>query len=181
MLVIGLILIVIALVVVGYMWFGTTGLPGIDIDLAVFTLHLTPLEIFFLGAASILVLAIGTVLFAKGLRRQRARRKELRELRHIAEEKGAHDRVVRDDSPGREPARDREQRTAPGRATGSAQGRPAGERASERGAFDRPASDTRAGDVSSGDGAPDRPATGDRAADDVQLPMDHKQQPRERP
>lgn len=85
MLVIGLILVILALVTIGYMWFGTAGLDPVEVDLGAFTMTLSPLWIFLLGAVSVLVLAIGAVLLVAGLRRRQRQRRELRELRRKAE------------------------------------------------------------------------------------------------
>lgn len=85
MLVIGLILVLIALVVVGFMAFGTANLDKVEIDLGVLTANLNPLEIFGLGALCIVVLVLGLLLMFTGLRRQRRKRKELHELRQKAD------------------------------------------------------------------------------------------------
>lgn len=107
MLVVGLILTVIALVVVGFMVFGATNVARVELDLGVVTLNLTPLEIFGLGAAVVLVLTLGLWLTLRGAKRQRAKRKELKELRHIAEAQGGRNAVgagrqERDPAPRRE-------------------------------------------------------------------------------
>lgn len=85
MLFIGLVLVILALVTIGYMWFGTAGLDPVEVDLGAFTMTLSPLWIFLLGAASVLVLAIGSALLVAGLRRRQRQRRELRELRRKAE------------------------------------------------------------------------------------------------
>lgn len=115
MLFIGLILVLLALVTIGYMWFGTTGLDPIEIDLGAFTVTLTPLWIFLLGAASVLVLAIGTAVLVAGLRRRQRQRRELRALRRKAEalerdRRGADD--VSDARPGRDLQDERDERDA---------------------------------------------------------------------
>lgn len=101
MLLIGLILVIAALVTIGYLWFGTAGLDPVEVDLGIFTTTLSPLWIFLLGAASVLVLAIGTALLIAGLRRRQRQRRELKELRRKA------DALERDRGPVDRPAADR--------------------------------------------------------------------------
>jgi ABC-type nickel/cobalt efflux system permease component RcnA len=151
MLVIGLILILVALVVIGYMAFGTANLESIQIDMGMMTVNLNPLEIFILGAACVLVLAIGAVLLFSGLRRQRRKRKELQDLRAKA---SAADRrhLDRRDAEREEPAaapvdRDRTVREGDDYADDPARGT----------AYERPVRD---GDT--------------RDGDQVDLPMDHR-------
>lgn len=113
MLVIGLILVLIALVVVGFVAFGTAGLDKVEIDLGVLTANLNPLEIFGLGALSIVVLVLGLLLVFTGLRRQRRKRKELQELRHKAElaDRAAPPRATRPET--RAPQQTRPETRAP--------------------------------------------------------------------
>ncbi len=108
MLILGLILIIIALVVIGYMWFGTAELDAIPIDLGVFTVQLTPLYIFLLGGAALLVLALGAVTLSSGLRRQSRKRREVKDLRrqvahdHPRDRSHDDDRARHDDRAGRD-------------------------------------------------------------------------------
>ena len=108
MLILGLILIIIALVVIGYMWFGTAELGAIPIDLGVFTVQLTPLYIFLLGGAALLVLALGAVMLSSGLRRQSHKRREIKDLRkqvahdHPRDRSHDDDRARQDDRAGRD-------------------------------------------------------------------------------
>ncbi len=108
MLILGLILIIIALVVIGYMWFGTAELGAIPIDLGVFTVQLTPLYIFLLGGAALLVLALGAVILSSGLRRQSRKRREIKDLRkqvahdHPRDRSHGDDRARQDDRAGRD-------------------------------------------------------------------------------
>jgi len=81
MFVIGAILIVLAIIVVIYVTFATRSLDPLTIDWGPFTAALTPLQLFFLGAVTILVLAIGAVMFSIGLRSQGAKRAEVKQLR----------------------------------------------------------------------------------------------------
>lgn len=81
MLILGILFLVIALVVLGFMYFGTNDLQPLDVDLGVFTAQLTPLQLYLLGAATLVVLCFGLLLLTTGLRRQRRRAKEVKELR----------------------------------------------------------------------------------------------------
>lgn len=78
---IGLILIILAIIVVVYVIFATSGLEPMSIDWGVFTADLTPLQLFFLGAVTILVLALGSVLLSIGLKSQGEKRAEVKRLR----------------------------------------------------------------------------------------------------
>ena len=88
MLILGLLLIVVAAVVFGYMFFGTSDLEPLDIDLGVFTVQLTPLHLYLLGAATLVILALGLVSLAAGMRASRRRRHEVKELRKAVREGG---------------------------------------------------------------------------------------------
>lgn len=81
MIALGLILVLIAVVVVAYVWFATSELPAMEIDWGVFTAELTPFQLFVVGAATILVLSVGTALLMAGLRKQREKRAEIKHLR----------------------------------------------------------------------------------------------------
>lgn len=112
MLILGLLLIIVALVVFGYLFFGTSDLEPLDIDLGVFTVELTPLHLFLLGAATLVVLVLGLLLLTLGLRAQRRRRREVKELRKVVEQRPAPEAEASPDRDHlhREPetARDRE-------------------------------------------------------------------------
>ncbi len=82
MLVLGIVLVLVALVAIGYMWFGTQGQAPLAIDLGAFEINLTPLQLFLLGAACLVVLFLGLVLTLSGMRRQAKRRREVKDLRH---------------------------------------------------------------------------------------------------
>lgn len=88
MLILGLLLIAAALVVFGYMFFGTSDLPSLDIDLGVFTVQLTPLHLYLLGAATLVVLALGLLALAAGMKAARRRRQEVKELRKAVRDSG---------------------------------------------------------------------------------------------
>lgn len=81
MLILGLLLIVVALVVFGYLFLGTRDLEPLQIDLSVFTVELTPLHLFLLGAGTLVVLVLGLLFLTLGLRASRRRRHEVKELR----------------------------------------------------------------------------------------------------
>lgn len=81
----GLILIILAIIVVVYVIFATSGLEAMSIDWGVFTADLTPLQLFFLGAVTVLVLAIGSVMLSVGLKSQGEKRAEMKRLRKEVE------------------------------------------------------------------------------------------------
>ncbi len=125
MFVVGAILIVLAIIVVIYVTFATSGLDPLLIDWGPFTAALTPVQLFFLGAVTILVLSIGAVMFSIGLKTQGAKRAEVKQLRK--EVKKAHsDQPQRDsgtsatprsgppasDSPSKSPAKEGSDRKA---------------------------------------------------------------------
>lgn len=93
MLILGLLLIIAALVVFGYMFLGTNDLDAMDIDLGIFTVQLTPLHLYLLGAATLIVLVLGLLALAAGMRAARRRRREVKELRKAVRDGGPeHDR-----------------------------------------------------------------------------------------
>lgn len=78
---VGLILVILALIVVLYVIFATSGLEPMSIDWGVFTADLTPLQLFFLGAVTIVVMAIGALMLSIGLKKQGEKRAEVKQLR----------------------------------------------------------------------------------------------------
>ena len=98
MIAIGLILVLLAVVVVAYVWFATSELPAMEIDWGVFTAELTPFQLFVVGAATVLVLSIGAAMLMAGLRKQREKRAE---IKHLRKEVRAGD-AARDDRPAPE-------------------------------------------------------------------------------
>lgn len=93
MLILGILLIIAALVVFGYMFLGTNDLDAMDIDLGIFTVQLTPLHLYLLGAATLIVLVLGLLALAAGMRAARRRRREVKELRKAVRDGGPeHDR-----------------------------------------------------------------------------------------
>ncbi|MGB5952770.1 MAG: LapA family protein [Ornithinimicrobium sp.] len=78
---VGLILVVLALIVILYVIFATGGLEPMSIDWGIFTADLTPLQLFFLGAATIVVMAIGVAMLSIGLKKQGEKRAEVKRLR----------------------------------------------------------------------------------------------------
>jgi cytoskeletal protein RodZ len=81
----GLILIILAIIVVIYVIFATVGLEPMSIDWGVFTADLTPLQLFLLGAVTVLVLAMGSVMLSVGLKTQGEKRAEVKRLRKEVE------------------------------------------------------------------------------------------------
>lgn len=123
MFVLGLILVLIALVVILFVALATSGLPSMEIDWTIFTAQLSPLQLYFLGAATVLVLAIGMAMLVAGMRKQSTKRAEVRRLRQEVKASGgpadsASARPADSARPGdREPAQapDREVRPEPAR------------------------------------------------------------------
>ncbi|MCK0113136.1 hypothetical protein MWU75_13380 [Ornithinimicrobium sp. F0845] len=101
MLILGLALVIVALVVFGYLFFGTSDLEPLQIDLGVFTVELTSLQLYLLGAATLVVLVLGLLLATMGLRASRRRQREVKELRKAVEERPPRDAspVERDRAP----------------------------------------------------------------------------------
>lgn len=81
MLVVGIVLLVIALVVIGYVSLATIGMPTESIDFWIVSVHLNSFHLFLLGIATAIVLQVGIWLTVWGLRRNRRRQHELRDLR----------------------------------------------------------------------------------------------------
>ncbi len=106
MFVVGAILIVLAIIVVIYVTFATRNLDPLSIDWGPFTAALTPLQLFFLGAAAILVLAIGAVMFSIGLRTQGSKRAEVKRLRKEVEKSQADQPAQQDAGSSRDSRRD---------------------------------------------------------------------------
>lgn len=77
----GLILVLLAVIIVIYVLIATGGEPAMKIDWFVFSADITPLGLFLLGAATVLVLSIGSVLLSIGLKRSGAKRAEVKKLR----------------------------------------------------------------------------------------------------
>lgn len=104
MLVLGILLIVLALIVFGFMYFGTMDLPSMEIDLGIITVQLTPLGLYIAGAVTLIVLAVGLQLLFLGLRAQRRRHKEVKELRKAVahETPESHDRARAPEAPAYE-------------------------------------------------------------------------------
>ncbi|MGB3186093.1 MAG: hypothetical protein WBG76_09595 [Ornithinimicrobium sp.] len=96
---IGLILVILAVIVVVYVMFATSGLEPMPIDWGVFTAELTPLQLFFLGAATIVVMAIGALMLSIGLKKQGEKRAEVKRLRQ--EVKKGQEAQPRDDAQDR--------------------------------------------------------------------------------
>lgn len=163
MLVLGIILILAALTAIGYLWFGTQGEPALEIDLGAFTAHLTPLQIFLLGAGCLVLLVLGGAMTMMGLRGRVKRRREVRDLREQVRSQERQGRTEdRDGRWGRDAADD-------ARADDSS--RAARERAA---ADDRVVEYEREVPSSSGDSVPPPPpagttgpAAGERRGDDA--------------
>ncbi|WP_162802170.1 hypothetical protein [Ornithinimicrobium murale] len=104
MLILGLLLTAAALIVFGYMLFGTQDLDPLRIDLGVFAVELTPMHLYLLGAATLVVLVLGLFVLTLGLRAQRRRRREVKELRAAVRDGDTGRRSTREDPPRQHPA-----------------------------------------------------------------------------
>lgn len=78
---IGLILIILAIIVIAYVIFATRDLEVLTIDWGIVQTDLSPLQLFFLGAVTVLVLSIGSGMLGVGLKRAGAKRAEVKRLR----------------------------------------------------------------------------------------------------
>lgn len=171
MIVIGVILAVVALVIVGFMLFGTRDLGPIDVDLGVLTAQLTPMHLYLLGAATLIIFVLGLFFLSLGLRAQRRHRREVKELRA----------AVRDGSGDPQPP----ERYGRG-DTGHDAGRDSGHRRSHDPApapYEREVPDARATTPPPPSGAPESvasdPGTRDEAAPSgadhgIAIPGDHR-------
>lgn len=175
MLILGLLLAAAALVVFGYMLFGTRDLDPLQIDLGVFAVKLTPMHLYLLGAATLVVLVLGLFFLTLGLRAQRRRRREVKELRAAVHQgdtappathardtrgpRGHRPQTTAEPTPGTDPNRSGHDRTAPDRPVPGQP--PAGPASYEH--------DVRGGPADPAAAPPDSPGRGQ----DVSLPSDY--------
>lgn len=172
MLILGILLVIVALVVFGFLFLGTSDLEPLQIDLGIFTVELTPLHLFLLGAATLVLLVLGLLFLSLGLRASRRRRLEVKELRKEVERRPAPDPMRADPAIDRTPPRTaevaapgHEQQTAPT----SRQHREGAARPDEEaGPFDRTVSDGPADSSQIDSDTTKRP---------VDLPADHRDDP----
>lgn len=139
MVVFGLILLILALLVIGYVWLATGGMDPVSIDYGILNVELTPLWFFFAGGITLAVATSGLWLMGVGAKASARRAKEVRELRRQAQDAG------------HQPQRGRDRDTL-GKGTDRGTTAPAG-----RGvAVDRGASGTSAPGTTGATGAPTR-------------------------
>lgn len=84
MLAVGLILVVLATLLLLAALFGGSD-EQIQFDLGPIGLDMTPMVVFLLGAATVLVFVMGLELIRSGVRRARRRRKDTKELNRLTE------------------------------------------------------------------------------------------------
>lgn len=82
MLALGLIMIILAALVVLTVLFGANS-AAITFGLTFFDIETTPVVVFFLGAATLLVLVTGIGLVSRGTRREMRMRKDRKELERL--------------------------------------------------------------------------------------------------
>lgn len=87
MIVVGVILLLLALVVIVYMWLATAGMPPVEISYGILNLDLTPVWLFFLGGIALAVATSGLWLLGVGTKSAARRSREMRELRRQAKDK----------------------------------------------------------------------------------------------
>lgn len=86
MIVFGLVLLILAIIVIAYVWLATAGMSPISIDYGVLNVELTPLWFFFAGGITLAVATSGLWLMGVGAKTSTRRAKEMRELRRQAKE-----------------------------------------------------------------------------------------------
>lgn len=154
MLALGLILVLIVVVVVVFVVIATSGLDPIAIDYGVFSADLTPLQLFLLGVGTVLVLALGVVVLAAGMRKQRTKNAEVKRLRkEVDSAGGGTGRPTREPRAEQEPTTSREPTTSPKPSTSQERHRDASPRRS-------PAEDSQRGRARDTDPPPRREDTG---------------------
>lgn len=123
MIVVGVILLLLALVVIVYMWLATAGMPPVEISYGILNLDLTPVWLFFLGGIALAVATSGLWLLGVGTKSAARRSREMRELRRQAKEterRGERDRdraALGSDQGRRTGSSDATTRPGPGQGT----------------------------------------------------------------
>lgn len=98
MLALGLILIILAALAVLTVLFGANS-AAITFDLTFFDIETTPVIVFFLGAATLLVLVAGIGLVSRGTRREMRLRKDRKELERLHAREAEQRRTTAADQP----------------------------------------------------------------------------------
>lgn len=118
MIVFGLVLLILAIVVIAYVWLATAGMSPVSIDYGVLNVELSPLWFFFAGGITLAVATSGLWLIGVGAKTSTRRAKEMRELRRQAKES---DRSAERDRDRAALGSDRDRRgSAPGGSSTSA-------------------------------------------------------------
>lgn len=86
MVIFGLVLLLLALAVIAYMWFATSGMPAVDIDYGVLNVSLEPFWLFVAGGIALAAATSGLWMMAVGTRSKARKAREVRELRRHAKE-----------------------------------------------------------------------------------------------
>lgn len=86
MVVFGLILLILAILVIGYVWLATGGMAPVSIDYGILNVELSPLWFFFAGGITLAVATSGLWLMGVGAKASARRAKEVRELRRQAQD-----------------------------------------------------------------------------------------------
>ena len=86
MVIFGLILLLLALAVVGYMWFATAGMAPVDIDYGILNISLEPFWLFVAGGIALAAATSGLWIMGVGAKTKARKSKEMRELRRQAKE-----------------------------------------------------------------------------------------------
>lgn len=86
MVIFGLILLLLALAVIGFMWFATAGMASVNIDYGILNVSLTPFWLFVAGGIALAAATCGLWIMAVGARTRTRKAKEVRELRRQAKD-----------------------------------------------------------------------------------------------
>lgn len=86
MIIFGLVLLILAIIVIAYVWLATGGMSPISVDYGILNVELSPLWFFFAGGITLAVATSGLWLMGVGAKTSTRRAKEMRELRRQAKE-----------------------------------------------------------------------------------------------
>lgn len=86
MVVFGLILLLLALIVIGYVWLATAGMTPVSIDYGFLNVEVSPWWLFLAGGITLAVATSGLWLIGVGAKSSARRAREVRELRRQAKE-----------------------------------------------------------------------------------------------
>lgn len=86
MIIFGLVLLILAIIVIAYVWLATSGMAPVSIDYGILNVELSPLWFFFAGGITLAVATSGLWLMGVGAKSSARKAKEVRELRRQAKE-----------------------------------------------------------------------------------------------